>query len=214
MRLRILPLSLLFSALPALAVNNGDSLDQVVAEKGPPVSRLERGAITMLTFADAVVRLENGQVVAVQAPSRDYAVKAVASERFASAPASASVRAGEWTTDFVAAFNANRNEHKKLFLLFTGTDWCPWCQRLEKEILSTTAFNDYARDNLFLVKLDFPRRSPQPPDLKKQNQMLEEKFGIKGYPTVIVINAEGHFLGKLGYQPGGPEAFLEELRKL
>ena len=201
-----------FACLPLAAVTPGNSVDQVLAEKGPPASKLERGTITVFTYPDAIIRLEGGRVLEVKPVGADYAVRATAA---GSTSARAVARsAGQWVTDYSAARAEARVTHRRVFLLFTGSDWCIWCKRLEGEILSQPAFADFARDHLVLVKLDFPNHTPQAPELKAQNQKLAQHYGIQGYPTVIVLDPAGTKLGEMGYMKGGPEPFLAKLGRL
>ena len=126
------------------------------------------------------------------------------------------VRAAEldWTTDLPKA-QARAKEGNKLVLMdFTGSDWCVWCKRLNKEIFSTPEFAEFAKENLVLVELDFPSKKPQSAELKKANEALGKKYNIEGYPTVIVLNAAGKKVGQLGYQAGGPKPFIAQLEKL
>ena len=75
-------------------------------------------------------------------------------------------------------------------------------------------FVEYAKKNLVAVEVDFPRRKEQSKELKKANEALQEKYSIEGYPTIIVLDGEGKKVGKLGYMPGGPKAFIGELEKI
>ena len=64
------------------------------------------------------------------------------------------------------------------------------------------------------MTVDFPRQNPLSPEVKKQNAELAEKFGIQGFPTIVVLNGDGKQVGELGYQPGGAPAFVQQLQKL
>lgn len=86
--------------------------------------------------------------------------------------------------------------------------------KLHHEILSTPQFAEYAREKLVLVELDFPRSKPQSPELQAQNASLAREFGIRGYPTVVVLDTDGRPVGRLGYQRGGPQPFLAKLSEL
>jgi thioredoxin-related protein len=119
-----------------------------------------------------------------------------------------------WIEDMPKARQLARELNKPMLLDFTGSDWCGWCIRLEREVFSQAEFQDYARKNLIAVKLDFPRRKQQSDALKKQNQTLAEEFGIEGFPTLIVLSPDGKRLGALGYMPGGPTAFLAKLKQI
>jgi thioredoxin-related protein len=119
-----------------------------------------------------------------------------------------------WVTDYKKAQEAAKAGKKLMLLDFTGSDWCGWCMKLDKEVFSTPEFQNYASRNLILVKLDFPRRRPQTEALKKQNEQLAQKYGIQGFPTIIVLNGQGEKVGELGYMNGGPSPFLAKLETL
>ena len=112
-----------------------------------------------------------------------------------------------WHTDINKATEASLKENKPLLLFFTGSDWCGWCIKLQKDVLTKDEFFIWATQNVILVELDFPRRTAQDETIKMQNQQLAQTFGIQGYPTVWIVNAvkgednkvslQG--LGSLGY---------------
>jgi len=119
-----------------------------------------------------------------------------------------------WLTDLPAAQTKAKAEDKLVMLDFTGSDWCGWCIRLNKEVFSKPEFSEYAKKNLVLVEVDFPRSKAQTATQKRSNQALAEKYHIEGYPTIIVLDKDGKKVGQLGYMPGGPKAFTEALDKL
>lgn len=119
-----------------------------------------------------------------------------------------------WLTDFQKAQAEAKAGHKMILLDFTGSDWCIWCQRLEAEVFSQREFADFAKDNLVLVRADFPRAKPLSAEVRKQNQELAQRYEISYFPTIIVLSSEGKPIGLLGYMAGGPEPFIEELKKL
>jgi thioredoxin-related protein len=126
----------------------------------------------------------------------------------------APVEAPQWLTDYTAAKAQALSETKALMLDFTGSDWCPWCVKLDREVFATEKFQDYARKNLVLVKVDFPRRRELAVAEREQNERLAARFGIQGFPTVLVLGPDEKLLGTLGYTPGGGDAFVGELRKV
>ena len=120
-----------------------------------------------------------------------------------------------WETNVTKAMAISNETKKPLLLFFTGSDWCGWCIRLQKEVLKTPEFAKWAKDNVVLVELDYPRKAPQTEEIKKQNNELQMAFGIQGFPTIILANAttkEGKVnfegLGSTGYVAGGPTAWL------
>ncbi|MBK8040658.1 MAG: thioredoxin family protein [Verrucomicrobiaceae bacterium] len=115
-----------------------------------------------------------------------------------------------WEENYEKAI-AEAKESKKLVLLdFTGSDWCGWCMKLDEEVFSTSAFKKFAKENLVLVELDYPHGKNQTKKLKEQNASLKSKFGIRGYPTLIVIDADGKEQARWG---GYSKTFLSELKE-
>jgi protein disulfide-isomerase len=124
------------------------------------------------------------------------------------APAAAAV----WRTDFPSALQQAQAEHKLVLIDFTGSDWCPWCIKFDQEVLTTDRFFGYAAKNLVLVKADFPRHTPQPENLIRANAALQKTFKVDGFPTYVLLKADGNELGRqIGYVAGGPDAFISEL---
>lgn len=120
-----------------------------------------------------------------------------------------------WMHDFEAAKAKAVKEGKPIFINFTGTDWCGWCIKLEKEVFSKKAFQDYAKENLVLVEIDFPKKKEQTAELKAQNKKLDKEYGVEGYPTLYLLDATGKKLTEdIGYREGGPEAYVEHLKSL
>ena len=114
-----------------------------------------------------------------------------------------------WMTDFEAAQAKAAEKGKPMLLDFTGSDWCGWCIRLDKETFSKPEFQKFAKDNLVLVELDFPNNKPQSAEIKKQNEALQEKYGVQGFPTLVLLNSEGKEIARNpGYLPGGPSALI------
>ena len=119
-----------------------------------------------------------------------------------------------WLTSLDQAQKEAQAKNRLLLMDFTGSDWCGWCIMLDKEVFSKPEFKEYASKNLVLLELDFPRMKKMPPEVIAQNEKLAVKYGIQGFPTVVVFDSSGKPLGALGYQAGGPQAFIAELEKL
>ena len=119
---------------------------------------------------------------------------------------------GEWLTDVPKALDRAKAEQKVVLLDFTGSDWCGWCKRIDKEVFSTTEFKEYATKNLVLVEVDFPRQKKLSPELKKANDALQNRYKVEGFPTFVVLNGEGREIGRqVGYLEGGSKAFIAKL---
>ncbi len=114
--------------------------------------------------------------------------------------------AGEvkWETDLAKAQAEAGKDHKLVMLLFTGSDWCPPCIKLEKDVFASADFAAYAAKNLVCVKSESLRKTKQPEDVVKAHQALAKKYNLEGYPTMIILNAQGKKVGeKVGYGGGG-----------
>lgn len=126
---------------------------------------------------------------------------------------SLSTAAGEgWMTDFEAAKQKAAAENKDLLVDFTGSDWCGWCIKLVDEVFKHDAFKQGAADNFVLVELDFPQdKSKLDEATQKQNEMLQKKYSIQGFPTILLLDDQGRPYAQTGYQAGGPEKYLTHL---
>jgi thioredoxin-related protein len=135
-----------------------------------------------------------------------------ADESTAQASSAAQTSESSWGTELSAALNQARSENKMVLLDFTGSDWCGWCIKFDKDVLSTDKFASYAKNKLVLVRLDFPRHTEQDPALKQANEQLSKRFAVDGFPTFVLLNSAGKELWRqVGYAAGGPNAFIAEL---
>ena len=124
--------------------------------------------------------------------------------------------AGEgWTHDYAAAKKQAAEEKKDLLLDFTGSDWCPPCKMLTANILSKPEFRELTKDKYVLVELDFPQDETKvSEETRKQNEELQGKYAIEGYPTILLCDADGRPYAKTGFQQGGPEEYVKHLDEL
>jgi thioredoxin-related protein len=122
-----------------------------------------------------------------------------------------------WHTDMSKAADISIKENKPMFLFFTGSDWCGWCIRLQKEVFKTPEFIKWAKENVVLVELDFPRKNEQTDAVKMQNAQLQQQLQVRGYPTVWFVSATKtaeakvnlNALGSTGYVAGGPKVWID-----
>jgi thioredoxin-related protein len=116
-----------------------------------------------------------------------------------------------WQTDFDAALLSAQKTDKDLLLSFSGSDWCPWCKKLEKEVFTQDLFKQNAPKNYILVNLDFPKKTKLPDALKNQNEKLQNKYKVTGFPTILLTDSAGEPYAQLGYRQGGPQKYLDHL---
>ncbi|MFY7666178.1 thioredoxin family protein [Flavobacterium sp.] len=130
--------------------------------------------------------------------------------------AAPSIQAQElkWYTNMEEASTIAVKKKKPLMLFFTGSDWCGWCIKLQKEVFQTPEFKSWAAKNVILVELDFPRRKTLDENIKTQNMNLQKLFNVRGYPTVWIVDVDKkntanlERLGSTGYVAGGPAAWI------
>ncbi|WP_024768788.1 thioredoxin family protein [Aquimarina macrocephali] len=124
------------------------------------------------------------------------------------------VSAQEWLTNFEEAKKVAQENDKNIILVFAGSDWCAPCIKLEKQILDTKEFQEYAKKHYVLLKADFPRKKKNqlPEALQNQNKTLAETYNKSGgFPLVVVLDKNGKKIGETGYKKVTPNAYLEIL---
>ncbi|HIG80697.1 MAG TPA: redoxin domain-containing protein [Verrucomicrobiales bacterium] len=129
---------------------------------------------------------------------------------------SLSLTAGEgWLTNIEKAKELAKKEGKTVLVEFTGSDWCPPCKALKKNVFDSKEFKAYAKKNLVLVELDFPRdKSKVTKDQAEYNREQAKAFAVRGYPTIILMDANGKELTKkVGYGRTSVAKYIESLKK-
>ena len=119
-----------------------------------------------------------------------------------------------WHTNMQQAIKEASNSGKYMLIDFTGSDWCGWCIKLDKEVFSQSEFKSYANENLVLVSLDFPRKKEVSADIKKQNAHWQNIYGIKGYPTIVLADPSGRPVARFGYRKGGATPYVDYVSDL
>ncbi|MSU62867.1 MAG: DUF255 domain-containing protein [Pedosphaera sp.] len=129
--------------------------------------------------------------------------------------ASAKKDEADWLTSLPKALEQAKADNKVVMLDFTGSDWCPPCMKLKKEVFIKPEFAEYAARNLILVEVDFPQRKRLSKAQQAANDALAVKYNTSGMiPTIVLMNKDQKVLGNVGYTPGGPKAFIAELEKI
>jgi thioredoxin-related protein len=125
-----------------------------------------------------------------------------------------------WYTNMLQANDISKASNKPLFAFFTGSDWCGWCKKLQRDVFAKPEFIAWAKKNVVLVELDFPRGKALSPELTQQNSSLQQTFGVQGFPTIWMFflhKKDAGFdieaLGSTGY-PQGAEPGKEEVKFL
>ncbi len=119
-----------------------------------------------------------------------------------------------WTTDYNQALKESKERSTPIVLFFTGSDWCGWCTKLEREVLDTPEFANTAADKLIFVKLDFPMNRSLNSTIAERNERLKKKFSIRSFPTILIIDSNQQPIGMTGYRSGGGQKYAQHLIKM
>ena len=120
----------------------------------------------------------------------------------------------EWLTDINKAKKESAEKNLPILADFSGSDWCGWCIKLDKEVFSQKEFKDFAKDRLVLFLADFPRDKELSAEVKAQNEQLRQTYDVKGFPTVLFLDAGGKVIARTGYRRGGAGAYVDHLKDL
>jgi thioredoxin-related protein len=124
----------------------------------------------------------------------------------------ATAQDSQWLQNFSEAKAKAKAEKKDLLIDFTGSDWCIWCKRLDKEVFDQPEFKTGIEKGYILVKLDFPNdKKLVAEDIQKQNAQLQTEWSIQGFPSIFLADADGRPYAQTGYQAGGGAKYLEHL---
>ena len=122
---------------------------------------------------------------------------------------------GKWTMDYDAAVELAAKEKLPMMLNFTGSDWCGWCKLMDKGVFAQDEWKKFAAKNVLLVTLDFPKdKNIVPEKYVSQNNELKKQFGVRGFPTYVVLDSDGKSkLGQLGAgRDKTPASFIDEFK--
>ena len=125
----------------------------------------------------------------------------------------ANERSNTWFVDFDTALAESKRLNRPILINFTGSDWCVWCHKLESEVFEQPEFVDYASKSLILFMADFPRNKELPEEVIKQNRGLLQKYEIKGFPTILLIDSNEAVLGTTGYREIGVRQYINHLNE-
>lgn len=108
----------------------------------------------------------------------------------------------DWFVDYDQAMEKAKEENKPLLVLLTGSDWCPYCIQLEKDVLKSSSFKNLAKNDFVPVYVDFPRRSADAELVKRSGEIARKLNFRGGYPTMKILKPDGTEIGEIrGYMP-------------
>jgi protein disulfide-isomerase len=230
----------LASAASALGVTVGEAYDEVIAEKGRPVGIMYGTATEILTYPDMVVKVTNGAVVTIKLTQKGRAAAAALAPPTPVAPprppaphltltpdttphipmSEGVTPAPEyrgppmWEPDVGTALHDAQLSKRHVLVVFLGSDWCEPGQKMEEDVFGDRDFAVYTHAKYVIVKLDFPKNLPQPDSVRAENADMRRRFGVKGFPSVVVMDENSRVLTRVeGYLGGGPEPFIRFLKQ-
>ncbi len=120
----------------------------------------------------------------------------------------------QWHKQYEYALQEASKSSKPLFILFTGSDWCAWCQKFEQEVLSQPAFAQALSDQYVFLKIDFRLDLKSNTAVFHDYQLLKNRYKAKGFPSVVLINPKEQVIAKTGYQEGGADKYVQHMDAL
>lgn len=218
---RLITVLFLLSAASLLAVRVGDTKAQVLAELGKPTATLAAGNREFLSYEGGRIELTDGVVSAfrgsfqqVPAPSAPPEVKG---EEAKPAPdpqvPTTPYARGHWFTDFSEALEEAENTDKRVLALFTGTDWCPPCQKFEAEVAHDEQFATIFSPYFVFYKCDWLRNSPQPAAVAAEVKRMRDEYDIESFPTLKILDSQGEELDEVDWTGTRAETFKGVMMK-
>lgn len=123
--------------------------------------------------------------------------------------------AGQISQDYEAGLIYAQENNLPIFLAFTGSDWCHWCQLMDTTVFNKDGWEDYITDSIVHIVIDSPQNaSLVPAEFRRRNNQLQAKYGIRGFPTYIILASDGEtILGVLGAGRGlSSQSFAERVQ--
>jgi thioredoxin-related protein len=120
----------------------------------------------------------------------------------------------EWLTDINKAKKEATEKNLPILADFSGSDWCGWCIKLDKEVFSQKEFKAFAKDSVVLFLADFPHAKELSADVKAQNEQLRQAYNVEGFPTILLLDAGGKVMARTGYRRGGAVVYVNHLKDL
>jgi len=127
----------------------------------------------------------------------------------------ARVADSQWLTDYDKAIEAAKVGDKNVLVYFTGSDWCPPCKMLKKDLFESVEFLAIS-DHYVLLYVDIPmNRDILTPEQLQHNKELSSKLNKKGsVPLLKILDKTGKELDMYsGYSMNGETSYHLNLLK-
>jgi protein disulfide-isomerase len=212
---KLLRAGLLMVAMASLGVAGevgvGSTRDEVITRYGQPQDVVSAGTREILVYPRGRVNLVGGIVTRINLPPLSEPVQAPSpappapqTTAPAAHPVPTPIPRDKWFVNFEAAKAEAAATRRRLLVLFTGSDWCPGCIKFEEEVANSPDFLSFTSVSFVLLRLDYPRELPQPPELREQNRALRKRFEINVYPSLLILDADGNEPVKVDFSKPRP----------
>ena len=123
----------------------------------------------------------------------------------------------EWKNNLEEAKKEAIAQNKKILLVFSGSDWCAPCIKLDKNVWKSDAFKKESEKSWILIKADFPKKKADllSPELTENNGKLAEKYNKEGnFPLVVLLDKTGKVLGEKGFLNVSAEEYIQVIHSM
>lgn len=125
--------------------------------------------------------------------------------------------AQSWQTNFENAKAQAIKENKNILLVFSGSDWCAPCMKLDKIVWKSPEFQEESEKNWIIYKADFPKKKANqlPIELAAENKKIAEKYNKEGsFPLVVLLDKNGKVLGITGFKNVSAANYIKTIHLL
>lgn len=122
-----------------------------------------------------------------------------------------------WKTNFEEAKQEALKENKNILLVFSGSDWCAPCIKLDNVVWKSEAFKLESEKSWVIYKADFPKKKANQlaAELTESNNKLAEKYNRNGsFPLVILLDKTGKVIGMTGFKNISANGYIELIHSL
>lgn len=123
----------------------------------------------------------------------------------------------DWKSNFDEAKKEAVNENKNILLLFSGSDWCAPCIKLDNAVWKSEAFKSESEKNWVIYKADFPKKKANQLSVEQteSNNKLAEKYNRNGsFPLVILLDKTGKVIGMTGFKNISATDYIQLIHSL
>ncbi len=163
---------------------------------------------------NVTLKLMNGTQYVVKLQTLSQSDREFVTQQRGAAGGASAKRRADWHQELDDALAESKTTGLPVLMLFTGSDWCPPCMALEKNVFGKSAFQTFADEKIVLMKVDKQRRRPPGKRLAEKQDGWMRQYGVSGYPTLLLLDGDGKLLQKFGYGNQKEDAFIAHVDRM